>query len=248
MSPLLVVETALKKWHHPTVALQKLLKMKVLNTNVICASCILWSKLEPDDVLFCTPTLQMLLERLPVQMQAEALSLTTNGEDSRIALLLTQFSHPVPQGLTILVQSLSTRWVETGRCDELALHFYQSLPSYGMPQLEHLWLLTQVYEAQHQYVEAEQLLQQLVRLQPSSNVWWHLVFVSYELHHTALVRLARLVQLVKSDRNDTRIGQALEMIGEIIRTLLCEGVAQEMLSSCLEMLHALFMLFFDART
>ncbi len=243
MSPLLVVEIALKKWHRPTAALQKLLKMKELNTNVIYASCILWSKLEPEDVLFCTPTLQTLLERLPVQTQAEALSLATNGEDARIVLLLTQFSHPVPQGLTTLVQSLSTRWIETGRCDELALHFYQSLPAYGIPQLEHLWLLTQVYEARHQYVEAEQLLQQLVRVQPSSKVWWHLVFVSHELHHTALVRLERLVQLVDSDRNDTRIGQALEMIGEIIRTLLCEEVAQEMPSACLEMLRALFMLF-----
>ena len=128
IAPLYVVEAALKRWHRPTTALQKFLKMKVPNTNVLCASCVLWSMLEPDDVLFSLPTLQMLLERLPVQMQGEALSLTTNGDDARTVLLLTQFSIPVPQGLTPLVQSLKAQWVATGRCDDLALHFYRSLP------------------------------------------------------------------------------------------------------------------------
>ncbi len=243
MVPLYVVEAALKKWHHPTTALQKLVKMKVLNTNVLCASCILWSMIEPDDGLFSLPTLQMLLERLPVQMQSEALSLTTNGDDARTALLLTQFSIPVPQGLTPLVQSLRAHWVVTGRCDDLALHFYRSLPAYGMPWIGQLWLLVQVYETRQQFVEAERLLQQIVQVHASPEAWWHLILVSHELHRPALARLEGLINFIKSDRNDTRIGQALDMIGEIIRTSLQDTTIKETLFSSIEMLRTLFMLF-----
>ena len=217
--------------------------MKVPNTNVLCASCVLWSMLEPDDVLFSLPTLQMLLERLPVQMQGEALSLTTNGDDARTVLLLTQFSLPVPQGLTPLVQSLKAQWVATGRCDDLALHFYRSLPAYGMPQIEQLWLLVQVYEARQQFVEAEQLLKELVQLHPSSEAYWHLVLVSHKLHRPTQARLEGLIHFIKSDRNDTRIGQALEMVGEITRTLLRATAIKETLFSSIEMLRTLFMLF-----
>lgn len=241
--PLRIVEIALKKWKHPAIALRKLSALNDLRPNTIYALCLLWSKIKGDDPFSSPQTLQKYLERLPLQRQPEALSLTTHGDDTRTALLLTQFSTPVPQGLSSLAQSLMTQWMATRRCDDLALRFYQSLPAYGMPQMEHLWLLMQVYEVRHQFIEAEQQLLQLVQVQPSSEAWWHLVFISQELHYSSLARLETLVHFIECDRNDGRVEQALSMVEEIIPALLNDRAAMESLSVSLKTLRALFMLF-----
>src|SRR3989442_3041524 len=79
MPPHRIVDESIKKWGNPAQALEHLLQVKSPGISILCASCILWSKVEPDEPLSALQTLQMLLGRLPSQMQASTLALVTNG-------------------------------------------------------------------------------------------------------------------------------------------------------------------------
>src|SRR5437764_15478864 len=99
MPPQKVVDEAIKKWGSASGALEQLLRGKSARINVLFASCILWRRIEPGHPLSATQTIQVLLERLPSQIQPDVLALVTNNDISSIALFLTRLSHPVPTGL-----------------------------------------------------------------------------------------------------------------------------------------------------
>jgi hypothetical protein len=147
MPPHRVVNESIKKWGNPSRALGHLLQVKSPGTNVLWASCILWSKIEPDDSLSALRTLQMLLGRLPWQMQANALALVTGSDISRAASILTQLSPPIPVGLIPVARFIVGQWSAGPRCDDLALAFYQSLTTYGAPAEETQWLIARALVA-----------------------------------------------------------------------------------------------------
>ncbi len=80
MLPAQISEKALTKWKTSSAALAHLLQVGSPGTNVLLASCLLWSSVELGNPSPDLPTLQKLLEELPVQMRAKAFQLATNSD------------------------------------------------------------------------------------------------------------------------------------------------------------------------
>ena len=155
MLPDQIAENALKKWKTSSAALAHLLQIESPGTNVLLASCLLWSSVELGNPSPDLPTLQKLLEELPVQMRAEAFQLATNSDTARAANLLLQLLPSAPLGLALVAKKITEQWTTTGRHDDLALIFYQSLTAYGAPQLEVRWLIAHALVARSQFIQAE---------------------------------------------------------------------------------------------
>src|SRR2546421_787158 len=110
MSPSEIVDKAIKRWSNAATALAHLLQSTSPGTNELYASCILWSRIEPNDPLSKLHILRTLLERLPAQQRAEALKIVTNGDPSYAAYILTQFLPTVPDGLDPFAKYIVALW------------------------------------------------------------------------------------------------------------------------------------------
>jgi len=220
MFPEQIAEYALKKWKTSSIALTNIFQIKSPGTNILLASCLLWSSVELGNPSPDLPTLQKLLEELPVQMRAEALQLATNSDAARTASLLLQFLPSAPSGLALVAKGIAEQWTKAGRHDDLALAFYQSLPAYGAPQLHVQWLIARALVARSQYIHAEPLLLELAQNSPSPDAWWQLACVLQELHRSPEQLLWALVCFIRSAPFDPRTAQALETIGILYREML----------------------------
>jgi RecQ family ATP-dependent DNA helicase len=222
MPPLRVVDKAIKRWGNPSAALAHLLQSKSPGTNTLYASCILWSRIEPDDPLSNPQTLQILLERLPSHRRTEALALATNSDTYRAASVLTQLS--LTTGLEPVAKYIAAQWSAEQRCDDLALSFYQSLTAYGVSLAETQWLIARALVARALYSQAEPLLLKLALLNPSPDVWWHLVLVFQALHRSPQHLLDVLYRFIKSASPDPRVSQAWKIIGDLYGEQLGYGM------------------------
>ena len=215
ITPHRVADESIKKWGNSSRALGHLLQVKSPGTNVLCASCILWSKIDPDDPLSALQTLQMLLGRLPWQMQANALALVTDSDISRTASILAQLSPPIPVGLIPVARFIVGQWTAVPRHDNLALHFYYSLTAYGISQAEAHLLLARALVARGLYIQAEQLLQKLAELYPAPDILWLLAILYQMLSRPPQLQLNTLLRFTNNAPSDARLCQAWKMIGDL---------------------------------
>jgi hypothetical protein len=222
MLPEQIAEYALKKWKTSSIALTHLLHRESPCTNVLLASCLLWSSVELDNPSPDLSPLQKLLEELPVQMRADALRLATNSDPVRAASLLLQFLPSPPTGLSLVARGIAEQWKNAGRHDDLALAFYQSLKAYGAPQLHVQWLIARTLVARAKYIHAEPLLLELAQYSPSPEIWWQLAFVLQALHRSPEQLLWALFCFIRSAPFDPQTAQALETIGNLYREMLRE--------------------------
>src|SRR5260221_4876511 len=220
MLPDQIAENALKKWKSSSAALAHLLQIESPGTNVLLISWFLLSYVKLGNPSPDLPTLQKLLEELPVQMRAEAFQLATNSDTARAAYLLLQLLPSAPPGLALVAKKITEQWTTTGRHDDLALTFYQSLTAYGAPQLEVQWLIAYALVARSQFIQAEPLLLELAQNSSSPEVWWHLAFVLQALHRAPEQLLWALSCFIRSAPFDPRAVQALETIGNLYHEML----------------------------
>ena len=197
MSPPKIVDKAVKRWGNPSAALAHLIQSKSPGTNVLHALCILWSRIGSNDPLSNLQILRTLLERLPAQLRAEALALATHSDLAHAASILTRFLPPVPDGLDSVAKYILTLWSAEPRYDDLALNFYHSLAAYGVSVEEVQAFIARALVARGLYSQAEPLLINLTRMQPSPDVWWHLARVFQVLHRPPQYLLDVLYHLLK---------------------------------------------------
>jgi len=220
MLPQSIAEQALKKWKTPSAALTQLLHMESQGTNVLLASCLLWSSVERDNSTPDLSTLLKLLEVLPEQIRAQAIQLATNSDPTRAALLLLQFLPSPPAGLSLVAKWIAEQWTNAGRHDDLALALYQSLTAYEAPQRYVQWLIACALVARAQYLQAEPLLLELAQHDPASEILWQLALVLQALHRSPEQLLWALACFIRSAPSDSRTVQALESIGNLYREML----------------------------
>jgi len=115
MPPDQIAEKALKKWKTSSAALAHLLQIGSPSTNVLLASCLLWSSVELGNPSPDLPTLQKLLEELPAQVRAETFQRATNSDTDRAAYLLLQLLPSALPGLAPVAKKIAEQWTTTGR-------------------------------------------------------------------------------------------------------------------------------------
>src|SRR6185312_12430282 len=215
-----VAEEAIKQWGNPSAALTNLLQEKALSTNGLYAACLLWRRIKPGDPVSDPQTLRRLLEPLPTGMQADAFRFAVNDDRDRAAFLLIRFLWPALPGLVPVARCIVEFWSSSGRCDDLALDFYQSLLRYDAPEEYVHWLIARALVARTQYAEAESLLLRLIQSFPSPDIWWHLVLVFQALHRPVQQQLWALYSFIRNAPADSRTEQALKSLGHLHRELL----------------------------
>src|SRR5258706_1023460 len=181
MPPHALMNEAIKKWGSPAAALDQLIHIKSPKLPELYASCILWRTIPPNDPLASLQTLYHILRQIPLQMQETALTSISNGDIPYAAYILTQLAPFKMLGLVPIAKTIVSQWASEPRSDELALNFYQALGAYGAPPEEILWLLVRAFVTRGMYALAEPLLLKLVQIQPSADIWWHLVLVLHVL-------------------------------------------------------------------
>ncbi len=169
-------------------------------------------------------SLRTLLESFEEARRVEVLYLIAGGDEEILALVLSVQGASASAGLAPVAQDIRKRWEGEPRSDELALRFYRSLPVYGIPQEEALFLLARAYIKRKEYIQAEQALKDLVAIHPTPDALWQLAEVYRELCRPAQTQHETLLQFVTVEAEGKRAGQAWKMIGDLRGEHLDDGI------------------------
>ncbi|HVB23446.1 MAG TPA: DEAD/DEAH box helicase [Ktedonobacteraceae bacterium] len=184
-------------------------------------------------------TIHSLLARLPETERSATLMLVTDANDVRTASILIAFKTNVLSGLEALAKQVMERWAIEPRHDDLALHFYQSLPAYGVPQSDVQWLIARALVARGLYAQAETLLTDLNKVHTSSDRLWLFITVLQTLQrpHQQLLEAVRAF-MEQTLPSDVRMYQSWNIIKTLYEPMVDKGTAEEQ-SSFLRTVHFL---------
>ncbi len=181
-----------------------------------------------DERLYYLRTLHLLLARLPETDRTATLMHVTEENDVRIAIILIAFTSHVLSGFEALVNTVMGQWAIEPRHDDLALHFYQSLPAYGVPQNDAQWLTARALVARGLYAQAESLLPDLLQVHTSSDRLWLFITVLQTLQrpHQQLLETVRAF-MEQAPPSDVRVNQSWNIIKALYEPMVDNGTADE---------------------
>jgi superfamily II DNA helicase RecQ/superfamily I DNA/RNA helicase/DNA polymerase III epsilon subunit-like protein len=220
--PLIIEQKALKRWQAPTIALEKLLKVKNLPVPALQATCLIWTKIspnQPEEHLFL---LQNILQRLPVQARASTLALANKNDFIRVGSLLISLASFRLEGFNDLAAAIQREWDQQGKSDDLAFAFFQIVESYGVSPLHAVSSQARVLVERGQHQQAEKLLEDLFLTisPPPADLYWRLIYLKQQLLRPPLRQLEVLEYFVATYPIDQRLGQAWQHIGDLCGNVL----------------------------
>ena len=223
MSVQKIENLAIKKWKTPSLALPGLLQRPSLSTPELFATCLLWSHSTPDNFSSHIQLLRTLLERFPESLRAEALLNVVQHDSTKAANFLIQPTFSSLPGLAPLARSIAAQWSSIPRSDDLAIHFYHSLPDYGVPYEEVTWYIAQALVARASYEQAEPLLIKLLYRVSSVEPVWLLIRVFQALQRPLQVQLDMLSRFLMQAPEDERAPHAWKLISDMYEAPLEAG-------------------------